>query len=63
MGKSDNDVGFPNAIFDESGNFILYATLLGIKVGVPVYPQVASCFLTHFHMTSAIPSSTKHWLT
>ena len=25
-------VGFPNAVFDESGNFLLYATLLGIKV-------------------------------
>lgn len=31
MGKSD-EVGFPNAIFDESGNFLLYPTLLGIKV-------------------------------
>jgi len=31
MGKSD-EVGFPNAVFDESGNFLLYPTLLGIKV-------------------------------
>ena len=30
--ESDGEVGYPNAIFDESGNFILYATLLGIKV-------------------------------
>ena len=29
---TDTTVGHPNAIFDESGNFILYATLLGIKV-------------------------------
>ena len=26
------EVGFPNAIFDESGNFLLYSTLLGVKV-------------------------------
>jgi len=34
MGRSlqDSATGYPNAIFDESGNFILYATLLGIKV-------------------------------
>lgn len=29
---SDPEAPFPNAIFDESGNFVLYATLLGIKV-------------------------------
>jgi peptidylprolyl isomerase domain and WD repeat-containing protein 1 len=34
MGRllQDSATGYPNAIFDESGNFILYATLLGIKV-------------------------------
>lgn len=26
--------GPPNAIFDESGNFLFYATLLGVKVRV-----------------------------
>ena len=25
----------PNAVFDESGNFVIYATLLGIKVPSP----------------------------
>jgi peptidylprolyl isomerase domain and WD repeat-containing protein 1 len=29
---ADPDAPFPNAIFDESGNFVLYPTLLGIKV-------------------------------
>jgi len=32
ISKCDDEPGFPNAIFDESGNFVLYATLLGIKV-------------------------------
>ena len=30
---SDPEAPPPNAIFDESGNFVLYPTLLGIKVG------------------------------
>ncbi len=29
----------PNAIFDESGNFLLYPTLLGIKVGAGLLSQ------------------------
>ena len=29
---ADPEAPHPNAIFDESGNFIIYATLLGIKV-------------------------------
>lgn len=29
---ADPEAPQPNAIFDESGNFIIYATLLGIKV-------------------------------
>ena len=29
---ADTEAPQPNAIFDESGNFIIYATLLGIKV-------------------------------
>ena len=29
---ADTAAPMPNAIFDESGNFVLYATLLGIKV-------------------------------
>lgn len=29
--KTEN-VPEPNAVFDESGNFLLYATLLGVKV-------------------------------
>ena len=34
MGRTlqDTSAGYPNAIFDESGNFVLYATLIGIKV-------------------------------
>jgi hypothetical protein len=27
---------FPNIVFDESGNFLIYATLLGIKVASPL---------------------------
>jgi len=30
--QGNEDAPSPNAIFDESGNFIIYATLLGIKV-------------------------------
>ncbi|BBN19375.1 peptidyl-prolyl cis-trans isomerase B (cyclophilin B) [Marchantia polymorpha subsp. ruderalis] len=30
--EKTDDVPAPNAIFDESGNFVLYSTLLGIKV-------------------------------
>ena len=33
---ADPEAPEPNAIFDESGNFIIYATLLGIKVLVAV---------------------------
>jgi len=33
----------PNAIFDESGNFLLYSTLLGIKVG----PRLLHVLCTH----------------
>lgn len=29
---ADPEAPHPNAIFDESGNFIIYATMLGIKV-------------------------------
>lgn len=29
---SDPSAPFQNAVFDDSGNFILYSTLLGIKV-------------------------------
>ena len=32
---ADPEAPQPNAIFDESGNFIIYATLLGIKVCSP----------------------------
>lgn len=30
--EKTEDVPEPNAIFDESGNFLIYTTLLGIKV-------------------------------
>ncbi|GJP80886.1 hypothetical protein CLOP_g11085 [Closterium sp. NIES-67] len=30
--EKDDDVPTPNAVFDETGNFIIYPTLLGIKV-------------------------------
>lgn len=36
--KTDN-VPLPNAVFDESSNFLLYTTLLGIKV------SCSGCFL------------------
>ena len=32
MSKTLDEYAWPNAIFDESGNFIIYSTLLGIKV-------------------------------
>lgn len=32
--EKTDDVPAPNAIFDESGNFVLYSTLLGIKVSI-----------------------------
>lgn len=31
---ADPEAPHPNAIFDESGNFIIYATMLGIKVWI-----------------------------
>jgi peptidylprolyl isomerase domain and WD repeat-containing protein 1 len=30
--EKDKEAPMPNAIFDESGNFLLYPTLLGIKM-------------------------------
>ena len=30
--EKDKEAPMPNAIFDESGNFVLYPTLLGIKM-------------------------------
>ena len=33
MGNNpDLEIGFPNAVFDQSGHFLLYSTLLGVKV-------------------------------
>ena len=31
------DVPPPNAVFDESSNFLIYATLLGIKVKLAIH--------------------------
>jgi hypothetical protein len=34
---ADPEAPFPNAVFDDSGNFLIYSTLLGIKVWHLVY--------------------------
>ena len=39
-----------NAIFDESGNFIIYATLLGIKVGHVALTMLSSKSAAHLQI-------------
>lgn len=43
---ADPEAPQPNAIFDESGNFIIYATLLGIKVRAPTCRLGCQCSVT-----------------
>ena len=33
--NADDSAPHPNAVFDSSGNFLIYPTILGIKVGLP----------------------------
>lgn len=37
-----------NAVFDESGNFILYATLAGVKVSPGMAVPLVMSFALHF---------------
>ena len=36
----------PNAVFDESGNFVIYATLLGIKVSNYMSLEIIACLIS-----------------
>ena len=50
----------PNAVFDESSNFLIYATLLGIKVRYTCYViRNTTPVLIHF----ALPRKIYHFLT
>lgn len=39
----------PNAIFDESSNFLIYATLLGIKVKILLLTQIRNVIFFFVH--------------
>lgn len=47
--KTEN-VPQPNAIFDESSNFLIYATLLGIKVSHNVLYPCIHMYFNGFHV-------------
>jgi hypothetical protein len=54
--KTEN-VPQPNAVFDESGNFVIYATLLGIKVCLSsfVFPfSLYILFFMYFNINSLL---------
>lgn len=51
---ADSQAPQANAIFDESGNFIIYATLLGIKVSATSEPVVSCVYCWMLHKQACI---------
>ncbi len=43
--RADSAAPAPNAVFDDSGNFLLYATLFGIKVCCVFCMLRCTCFV------------------
>lgn len=60
--QGNEEAPSPNAIFDESGNFIIYATLLGIKAWFPssASPEHADCIVSGHVVLGRVRGSGTH---